>query len=85
MEDGYTSEGSTLFSKNPLGFLVNIRNEHLYYPFDFKKKIGNSYRYYQMMKGEKSTKEIADDLIVSQTFLKFADFLCNIKRKIKGQ
>ena len=85
LEDGYTNEGNTLFQRNPYGFLLYVRNDDLYYPLDLKRKIGNYCRYYEMMKDKKQIKEIADDLLTSVLFLRFAEILFNIKRRIKGK
>jgi hypothetical protein len=85
LEDGYTSQGNTLFERNPTGFLLYARNEKQYFPLDFKKQMGNYYRYYKMMKKNKPLGEIADDLLTTKLFLKVSDALCNIKLKIKGR
>lgn len=85
LEDGYTNEGTSLFEKNPIGFLLYVRNEKLYFPLDIKKQIGNYYRYYKMMQDKKPLTEIADDLLTNKWFIKFSETLCNIKLKIKGR
>lgn len=82
LEDGLTKCGSTLYDKNPIGFLLYIRNESTYYPFDIKRKIGNYYRYYMITKDTKSFKQIADDLLISKAFLKL---IVVMNRAFKGR
>lgn len=84
LEDGYTNAGNSLLQKNPIGFLIYLRNEKQHDPLNIKKHIGNYGRYYDMVKDSKDLKEIADDLVTSPAFLKLALFLFNIKRKLKG-
>lgn len=85
LDDGYTSEGTSLFDKNPIGFLLYVRNEKLYFPLDIKKQIGNYYRYFKMIKESKSLGEISEDLLTSKSFIKLCDLLYNVKLKIKGR
>ena len=70
LEDGLTSDGMALHHKNPTGYLLYVRNEDGYYPFDIKRKIGNYFRYYSIVKEKKTLREIADDLVCSGAFLR---------------
>lgn len=84
LEDGLTNDGMRLYRKNPVGYLMYIRNEAVYYPFDLKKKIGNYYRYYLIVKDKKNIKQISEDLLVGRLCLGFIVVLNNAVRKIKG-
>lgn len=85
LEDGYTNKAQSLYLKNPIGYLVYIRNQSKYYPLDLKRKMGNYYRYYEIMKDRKSIEEIASDLLTSKIFLKISINLRKVKTKIKGE
>lgn len=85
LEDGYTNKAQSLYLKNPIGYLVYIRNQSKYYPLDLKRKMGNYYRYYEIMKDRKSIEEIANDLLTSKIFLKISINLRKVKTKIKGE
>ena len=50
LPDGYSNKLSSLFQKNPISYLIHIRNESKYHPLDIKMKMGNYYRYYEIMK-----------------------------------
>lgn len=85
LDDGYTRRGERLLLENPVNFLIFTRNEHKYYPTDFKRHIGNCYRYYRALGKSKSINEISDDLLTNKVFLKFCILLYNIKNKFKGK
>lgn len=85
LEDGYTNKAQSLYLKSPMGYLVYIRNQAKYYPLDLRRKMGNYYRYYEIMKDKKNIEEIANDLLTSKIFLKLSVTLRNIKTKIKGE
>lgn len=70
LDDGLTKDGLSLFYKNPIGFLLYVRNECAYYPYDLKRKMGNYYRYYLMCAQQKSVRDIAQDLLIRPVTLK---------------
>lgn len=69
LEDGYTTKANSLYLNNSIGYLIYIRNQVKYYPFDIKRKIGNYYRYYKVTKDKKSINEISNDLLICKITL----------------
>jgi len=72
LEDGYTKKGNTLFERNPIGYLINIRNKRIYKDYTKKQLMGNYYAYYEIVKNVKSINEVADDLLISTFTLRLA-------------
>lgn len=70
LEDGYTKKGNSLFEKNPIGYLINIRNKRIYKDYTKRQLLGNYYAYYEIVKNTKSIKEISEDLLISNTTLR---------------
>lgn len=81
LEDGYTNKAYSLYLKNPIGYLIYIRNQSKYYPFDIKRKIGNYYRYYGVVKEDKTIKQIAEDLLTNSIFLRLVIILNKIIKR----
>ena len=76
-------EKEKLFTKNPIGYLLYIRDEAKYYPLDLKRNLGNYYRYYNIMKNKENKKLISEDLIISKFTLNLSIFLGRLIDKIK--
>lgn len=83
LEDGLTNQGVKLYKKNPIGYLIFIRNTINYTNVSLKEKLQHYYGYYDAVKENLEFKDIATNLQISKLMLNFVISVKKIKDVIR--